>query len=360
MIIGSDPAGGKGRGVVSTCSYEARAFGIHSAMPIGQAYRRCPGGIFLRPRMEAYEAASQDVFEVFGRFTPDIEPVSIDEAFLDMSGSCHLFGTPREAALQLKVAVREGTGLVVSVGIAPNKMVAKIASDLEKPDGLVEVPPGTVLDFLWPLSVGKLWGVGPQTLKRFHALGIRTVGDLALWPAERLGREFGSQGRHLHALANGIDDRPVERVDDVKSISHEETFPHDVDDQRLILDTLLALSERISRRLRQQGLKARSVVVRVRRPDFETFSHGQRLDARSNHADEIYRTARAIFLKHFAAIDAVRLIGVRVADFDDGYVQDDLFVRADEARREAVHQALDRIHDRFGEGSIFRGRGPRP
>ncbi len=216
VIVGSDPKGGKGRGVVSTCSYEARKFGIHSAMPISIAYRKCPDGVFLPVDMDKYIDASHNVFSVLENFTPDIQPISIDEAFMDISGSWHLFGTPVETCRKIKAAVKKKTALTASLGMAPNMMTAKIASDLKKPDGMVIVPPEGLLEFLHPLPVGRLWGIGAKTESTLKELGILTIGDLASRGEDELGRLFGKHGLHAWDLANGIDPRIVEADDTIR------------------------------------------------------------------------------------------------------------------------------------------------
>lgn len=354
VVIGADPKGGKGRGVVSTCSYEARKFGVRSAMPISEAYHRCPGGVFLPPDMARYQEASDQVFDVFEKFTPQIEPVSIDEAFLDMTGSCHLFGGARASAQKLKEDVRIQTGLTASVGIAPNKMLAKIASDLKKPDGLVIVDPEAVQEFLWPLAINRLWGIGPKTDEALQSFGIKTVGDLARQERSFLKEQFGVHGERLYALANGIDDRPVEARDEIKSVSNEETFEEDTCDHKQVVETILKLSEKVSRRLRNHGLKGRTVTLKVRLKGFHTYSHALTLTERTNHADRIFKIARALFQEHYKKSEAIRLIGVRVSNFEDGHVRDSLFLDSKDQRQEAVHRVMDTIKDRFGEDSIRR------
>ncbi len=354
VIIGADPKGGKGRGVVSTCSYEARKFGVRSAMPISEAYRRCPGGVFLHPDMSRYQEAAEQVFDVFENFTPQIEPVSIDEAFLDMTGSCHLFGGAEMAAQKLKESVRVQTGLTASVGIAPNKMLAKIASDLKKPDGLVIVDPEAVQEFLWPLAINRLWGIGPKTEEVLKSFGIKTIGDLAHQERSFLKERFGVHGEHLHALANGIDDRPVEASDEIKSVSNEETFEEDTRDHKQVVETILKLSEKVSRRLRNHSLKGRTVTMKVRLKGFHTYSHALTMAERTNHTDVIFKTARTLFQDHYKKNEAIRLVGVRVSNFEDGYVCDSLFSDAKDHRQEAVHRVMDTIKDRFGEDSIRR------
>ncbi len=354
VIIGSDPKGGKGRGVVATCSYEARKFGVRSAMPISEAYRRCPSGIYLHPDMERYQVAADQVFMVFEQFSPQAEPVSVDEAFLDMTGSCHLFGCPQEAAQKLKDSVRNQTGLTVSVGSAPNKMLAKIASDLQKPDGLVIVDPDRIQEFLWPLAIHRLWGVGPKTEEALQSFGIKTIGDLAKQKLSFLKERFGLHGEHLYQLAKGIDDRPVEAGDEVKSVSNEETFDEDTADHQRVRETLLKLSEKVSRRLRSYELKGRTVTLKVRLKGFYTHSHALTLPERTNHVEVLFKTVRNLFLKHYNKGESIRLVGVRVSNFEDGYVQESLFSDKKSQRQEAIHQVVDDIKDRFGEQSIGR------
>ncbi|MGI9430587.1 MAG: DNA polymerase IV, partial [Myxococcota bacterium] len=249
VIVG----GTGGRGVVSAASYEAREFGVHSAMPTYEARRRCPDGIYLRGDMARYSRESKRIFEVFGRFTPVVEGLSLDEAFLDLTGTERLFGTAREAAERLRAEVREETGLAVSVGIAPVKMVAKIASALSKPDGLLEVKPGEVRAFLDPLPVGRLWGVGPVAQERFEAAGLRTIGDLARADGRELGKTLGDWGGSVARLARGEDVREVEAWRDPVSISEENTFSSDVDDERKQREAIIAHAEAVARRLRRTG-----------------------------------------------------------------------------------------------------------
>ncbi|MFP4473092.1 MAG: DNA polymerase IV [Candidatus Omnitrophota bacterium] len=354
VIVGADPKGGKGRGVVATCSYEARAFGIHSAMPISQAYKRCPQGVYVQPDGERYREASRQVFTIMEEFSPDVEPVSCDEAFLDMSGSCQHFGTPRQAAEELRGRIRERTGLTASVGIAPNKFVAKIASDYDKPDGCLEVTAQNILGFLHPLPIEKLWGVGPATANVLHRMGLLTIGDIARQDVRSLQQKLGVHGAHLYALANGIDERSVETDDEVKSVSHEETFDQDEADQRVIMDTLLHLSEKVSRRMRRYGLQGRTLTLKVRLPGFRTYSHAARFPERTNYADRIFKQARRIYVDHYSREEAVRLVGIRMTNFDDGYVQDDLFAADQHRQNETLHEVLDRIKDKFGDQAIRR------
>ncbi len=361
VVVGADPKGGKGRGVVSTCSYEARRRGIHSAQPISEAYRRCPDAIFLPVRMEAYAEVSREVRHVLGEFTPDVEPVSIDEAFLDVSGTLHLFGGKRELAENIQTRIEDRTGLTASLGIAPNKMVAKIASDLEKPRGLVIVEPDGVQAFLRPLPVERLWGVGNKTKLALKALGIRTIGDLAEADPRELSRRFGKYGASLWELACGHDERPVKTTGQVKSVGNEHTFERDTGDPELIASTLMRLCERVAWRLRVGGRRGRSVTTKVRLEDFTTLTRATTLDRGLDSAPEIYRAASANMKRAQVAGRKVRLIGVSVSGLDEGGPrQVQLFDRAADAhereeKSRLLGRAIDRIKERFGESALQRG-----
>jgi nucleotidyltransferase/DNA polymerase involved in DNA repair len=358
VVVGADPQGGHGRGVVSTCSYEARAFGIHSAMPISAAYRLCPRAVFLPVSMRKYLDVSRRVFEILDEFTPLVEPVSVDEAFLDISGCLRLLGSPEAAGRRLKARVLAETGLTASIGIAPVKVAAKIASDLCKPDGLLVISGGELRTFLMPLPVDKLWGVGPKTGAALARLGIRTIGDLAAFPPEILSRHLGSAGEALWALANGLDPRAVVTEQPVQSVSHEHTFPEDTRDAQELLSTLLLLSEKVSRRLRRLGLKGRTVTVKVRLKSFKTYTRARTLSGGTNYVDAIYPCAAGL-VKEFLALDeAVRLVGVKVGHFEEAFVRDSLFTEDEDHKREGVHRVMDEIKDRFGDGAIFRGLPP--
>jgi len=354
VVVGADPKQGRGRGVVSTCSYEARVFGIHSAMPISQAYRRCPHAVFLRPRMHVYSRESRRIFTVMLRFTPDIEPISIDEAFLDITASHHLFGTPEGTCLRLKHAILKETGLTASVGMAPNKTTAKIASDLKKPDGLVIVNPDNLRDFLHPLPVEKLWGVGRQTRDTFKKIGILNIGDLALREPEDIARRFGKSGEHAWMLANGIDPREVKTVAGVKSVSNEHTFDQDESDPAQIRTILMALSEKVSRRMRKAGLKGRTITLKIRFHDFKTHTRAFTLPDPTNFIEEIFSHAARMAKAFDPGQNPVRLLGVKLSNLADTKDQLSLFGEEStvDQKKERLHQALDKIKDRFGEESI--------
>ncbi len=355
VVIGADPKGGLGRGVVSTCSYEARKFGIHSAMPISQAYKLCPRAVFLPVNMKKYAQASDQIFDIFYDFTPDIEPISVDEAFLDITESFHLHGTPFKTCQKIKERIKEKTQLTASIGLAPVKFVAKIASDLCKPDGLLEISQENLLDFLWPLPIEKLWGVGPKSKEAFNRMTIKTIGDLAHIDLAILYECFGENGKHLYDLANGIDERDVHVEEDVKSVSHENTFETDTGDKDLLYETILDLSERVSRRLRKHGLKGKNITLKIRLAGFKTFTRAATLPERTSFTDIINKKSKELFDEFFKRGMKVRLLGVRVSHFEDLYVQESLFTDQKSERLEKIHKAVDTIKNKFGEDAIKRG-----
>jgi len=354
VIIGADPKGGQGRGVVSTCSYEARVFGVHSAMPISQAYARCPKAVFLPVRMSHYAKVSHQIFSILDDFTPDVEPVSIDEAFLDLSGTGALHGTPVEAARKIKQRIKDELHLTASIGIAPIKMVAKIASDLCKPDGLLEIKKENILSFLWPLNVDKLWGVGPKTKHFLNEQKIFTIGDLARIDEKELCDTLGEHGASLYALSHGIDGRSVHQEAEAKSVSHEHTFDEDTADKDILIKTLLFLSEKVSRRLRIDALKGKTISIKVRLKGFKTYTRAVTVEDPTNFVDDIFAKAKELFEKLYICGTKVRLLGVRVSGFKDQYVQESLFEDKKKEKNERVHKAVDLIKDKFGEKSIHR------
>ncbi|OGR64215.1 MAG: hypothetical protein A2X31_13170 [Elusimicrobia bacterium GWB2_63_22] len=356
VIIGADPKGGRGRGVVSTCSYEARKFGVRSAMPISEAWRRCPKGVFLPPDFHKYEEASAKIRQAFYEFTPDIEQVSIDEAFLDITRSAHLFGGPLETCRRIKARVRELTGLSCSVGLAPTMMAAKIASDLKKPDGLVEVRPDGLKAFLAPLDISRLWGLGPKTADVLRSHGINTVGELAAAGPEAL-RGLGSHGAGLKELALGEDPREVREDGETKSVSNETTFETDTADAREIKESLVALADKVSSRLREAGLKGRTVTLKIRLEGFETYTRAKTLPLSTNYADVLSREALALYAAFDRGRKKVRLLGVKVSGLMPAGEAESLFEDAGDARREKAHKAIEVIREKFGRGSIYRAGG---
>ena len=354
VIVGADPRGGLGRGVVAACSYEARKFGVHSALPISQAWKLCPQGAYLPVRMERYVDLSHQVMDVLQRFTNLVEPLSIDEAFLDVTGSTALFGAPIQIARAVKKQIREATGLAASVGVAPNKFVAKIASDLKKPDGLVIVEQGSIEDFLRDLPISRLWGVGPKTEERLHGLGIGTIGDLRAKPLSELVRLLGNNGEHLHHLAWGRDDRPVVPNWEARSVSNETTFETDTADRELLLRTIRSLSETVGRRLRRDDWRARRITLKLRYEGFETHTKQTSLDRPTQGDDDIVHAAESLF-DQFPLDRKVRLLGVGTGDLTrcgGSPAQLDLF--AEPEKRDTLDRTVDAIRTKFGNASLRR------
>jgi DNA polymerase-4 len=349
VIVGGDP---RSRGVVSTCSYEARKFGVHSAMPLRTALRLCPDGVFVPVDGAKYQRVSHEVMAVLRRFTPAVEQVSIDEAFLDVAGSEALFGPAPEIGRRIKTEVRAATELTISVGVATTKLVAKVASDLRKPDGLVVVEPGQEAAFLAPLEIRRLWGIGPKTAERLHALGIRTIGELAALPVETLVRNLGDHGGTLHDRALGIDPDPVVGGGEAaKSVSHETTFAVDVSDAAEIERTLLALSEGVSARLRAGGIRAGTVAVKVRDSEFRTITRQRRLPEPSDLTEPIWRAALEL-VRPEARGKKIRLLGVAATQLG-APEQTTMFEVVDERRRRVV-EATDAVRRRFGDRAVTR------
>jgi DNA polymerase-4 len=344
-----------GRGVVLSATYEARAFGVRSAMPVNRARRLCPQALFVPPRHRVYAAVSREIMAVFREVTPEVEPLSLDEAFLDVSGAIRRLGPPASIARLIRASVREQYGLTCSVGVATTKFVAKLASTVSKPDGMRVVRAGEVLEFLHPLPVAALWGVGDKTGEVLARFGLRTVGDIARTPSATLQRELGTAvGAHLAALAWGRDPRPVvPRVLD-KSIGAEETFATDVDDPVVIRRELLRLSERTARGLRAGAWMARTVVVKLRLANFRTITRSKTLPEPTDVARMIYRTACALYAG--SGLDPrarLRLVGVRATGLiPAGSTATQLALgEAPESWRDA-EQAVDKIAGRFGPGTV--------
>jgi DNA polymerase-4 len=364
VIVGADP---RGRGVVSAASYEARRFGVHSAMPIGRAFRLCPEGVFLPVNMDKYAGVSREIMAVLAGFTPLIEPLSIDEAFLDVTASRALHGDGAVMAREIKAQIRARVRLQASVGVASNKFVAKVASDLRKPDGLVVVEPGGEAEFLAPLPVSRLWGVGRVTGAEIEGMGIRTIGQLALTPAANLRARFGKHGPDLLALARGLDDRAVEPDAQPKSMGAEETFEHDTRDVEVLRATLRGQSERVARELRAEGYAGRTVTLKLRFADFSTITRAH-TDDPTQDGLAIFRRADALFGRVRLA-QAVRLIGLSVAGLGLAGEGQLSLLEPDALRRERLARAIDRLAERFGETAVRpaslmgrrrRGRGEPP
>jgi DNA polymerase-4 len=354
VVVGGATAA---RGVVSAASYEARKYGIHSAMPMAQAERRCPHLVRLRVDFVKYQSVSQRIMEILHTFSPLVEPLSLDEAFLDLSGMERSLGSPPLLGRRIKDAIRDAERLTASIGIAPVKFVAKIASDLEKPDGFVVVLPGRVEEFLRPLPLERLWGVGPRTREELAALGLRTIGELAACDRRKLTARFGQHGEHLHRLATGVDEREVVPDWEAKSYSHEETFERDLTDGDCLEAVLLDQAHRVARRLRRDGVIAKTVQLKLRYHDFRTLTRQTTLRSPTADAALIYEAARMLFQREWNR-QPVRLIGAGVQGVVPvGSEVLDLFVSREEGeRRRRLVDAIDRIEDRFGRGKVIPAR----
>ena len=350
VIVG----GGGQRGVVTSASYEARNYGVTSAMPIVRARRLCPHGIFLPNDFTAYLEFSRRIRTVFEEFTPLVESLSLDEAFLDVSGAVKLFGPPRDVAVLVKRRIGE-LGLPCTVGVAPNKFLAKLASSIGKPDGLLVVEKDRVLEFLHPLPVGALWGVGAQTGETLRRLGLRTVGDVAGLSRRTLERAVGdAMGSQLHRLANGVDERPVRPFEAAKSVGSEKTFERDLDRNEDILREVLRLSDRTATRLRAKDLCGRTVTLKVRWSNFKTITRSRTVDGEIDTAGEIYGVARDLYEKLGPDRPRIRLIGVSVSGLASGPAgrQLDLLDATPGPKWADATRAVDSIRKRFGDAAV--------
>ena len=354
VIVG----GSKERGVVSSASYEARKFGIHSAQPIAKAGRLCPDGIFLPVRMSRYQEISKRIFKIYHRFTPLVEPISIDEAFLDVTGSIRLFGQSENVAKKIKQTILEETGLTVSAGVAPSKFVAKIASDIDKPDGLTVVPPNGVRDFLDPLPVKKMWGVGKVTQLLLCRLNIHTFRDLRQTPVKILEKKFGKHGVKIHLLAMGIDERDVIPEHDVKSIGHEQTYLQDIISLDVAQKELLALSNKVARRMRHKGLKGKTITLKVKYFDFVQITRSTTLPKSIDDGLEIYSVACRLLKKTEVTKKPIRLLGISLSQlsFLGIGTQLSLFDQDQSSqKRQRLNTILDSLYEKFGDKSVVPG-----
>jgi DNA polymerase-4 len=354
VIVGGTP---EGRGVVSAASYEARKYGIHSAMSAFRAKKLCPHGVFVRSRMSRYVEISRQIRSIFQQYTPLVEPISLDEAFLDVTGSRRLFGPAIEIGRTIKGRIREEIGLVASVGVAPNKFLAKLASDLEKPDGFVVIAQEDAEERLAPLPVSRLWGVGKETEKLLAKLGIRQIGDITTTPLQELEVQLGSHARHFHRLARGVDDRPVVADWEAKSISNERTFAEDIGDADELRDVVDALSERVAKRLRKSGLLAQTVQIKARYPDFTTLTRAVTLREPTEQTQTIRDTARDLLETRLERRGRpLRLLGVGVSNFVRSRDEaEELFVDDAREKNTRVDHLVDELQERFGPDSIHRG-----
>ena len=314
VIVGADPRGGKGRGVVAGCSYEARKFGVHSAQPISQAYRLCPEGVYLRPNYELYDEASEQVMQILGPYAAKLEQISIDEAFMDLTEKVADFDQASLLATRIKQGIKEKTGLTCSIGIAPNKSVAKIASDFKKPDGLTIVPPEKVREFLAPLPVSKISGIGKKSSEVLKQLGINSIADLASTHPAKLTDTFGKYGNRLWQVANGIDEEEVIASYPIRSISSERTFEEDVADMQKVLDVFNSLIDDVHARTVQQKMLFRTVGIKVRLEDFTTFTRARSHARYTNEKGLMQDYVRVLFSEFETSRKKIRLVGVRVSN----------------------------------------------
>jgi DNA polymerase IV len=355
VVVGADPRGGRGRGVVATASYEARRFGVASAMPISEAWRRCPQAAYLPPDMDRYASVAREVREIFGRFTDLVEPISIDEAFLDVTASRRALGEAEVIARAVKGTIRGELRLTASVGLATSKLVAKIASDMRKPDGLVVVPPGGEAAFLAPLPVRRLWGVGPKMEEQLVRLGIQTIGDLAALGPERLERRLGAHGHDLLRLARGEDEREVVGdAGDAKSVGHEHTFDTDTADLRRLRRTLLGLADAVARRLRQHAYRGRTITLKYRDETFHTVTRAETIETPTDSGEVLFAVAWRLFQRAHGS-RRVRLLGISASGFQH---REQLGLFHGPPRR--ADRVLDAVDERFGEGTLTRASRLRP
>jgi DNA polymerase-4 len=352
------------RGVVSAASYEARRFGVHSAMPLRTAYKHCPHAIFVEGHPDRYREYSGRVFDVLNQFTPVVEMASIDEAYLDMTGTERLLGPPLRAAHLLHEAIKGSTQLNCSIGVASSRLVAKIASDQAKRNGILHVLPGVEARFLAPLEVRKIPGVGKVTERSLHAIGIRRVGDLAVLPEKDLEARFGKWGLALAGKSQGFDaggwfDAEIGARTDPKSISHEHTFNEDTRDADRLETTLAHLSEKVARRLREHALYARTIQLKLRYSDFSTITRAHSLPAPTQLDIDLIEQSRRLLHANWDRAQAVRLIGIHASGFEDAVGQMNLMDGGRSERWRQALEAADKLRDRYGEGAVALGSGLR-
>ena len=348
--------GAGARGVVLSANYLARTFGIRAAMPVGRAKRLAPHAIFVAPEHHRYSEISERVMEIFHSFTPLVEPLSLDEAFLDVTGSLRLKGTPREIAIAIRAQVESQEGITCSVGIAPSKFIAKLASGRCKPNGILEIAPDRILEFLHPLPVSAIWGVGPKTAESLERLGLRTVKELADTPRSTLIRALGeASGASLYELAWGRDYRDVTPNEPEKSISAAQTFARDIDDPEILLQEFLRLTEKATARLRESGLFAKTISIKVRYADFTTINRSKTLPLAINTAHDTYEVVKGLYIALKIEGARLRLIGVALENFSEDAPEQMSFDERDKSWRH-VQTALDKARNRFGGGSVHPAR----
>ncbi|MFV1998518.1 MAG: DNA polymerase IV [Acidiferrobacterales bacterium] len=354
VVVGGSP---EGRGVVAAANYVARQYGIHSALPMARAKHLCKNLVVLGGRHRHYTEVSRQIRNIFQRYTPLVEPLSLDEAFLDVTASEQLFGDATSIGRRIKKEIQDELGLVASVGVASSKFVAKVASDIEKPDGFVVVASGGEQVFLDPLPVSRLWGVGKVSNEALNKLGIQTISQLRILPQESLADLFGKWGNQLWRLANAIDTRPVVPDHRAKSISHEHTFPIDISDFETLQSVLMELTENVTRRMRRNGITGRTVQLKLRFADFHTITRANSITAPTNQTREIWQIANALLAANYRNHSGgLRLLGMGVSGFDsDNHKQGELFGEEENISRQTELDALgDSLHDRFGDAVLKR------
>ena len=346
----------EGRGVIAAASYEARKFGVHSAMSSKVALRKCPDLVFVKGRMEHYAAVSRQIREIFFNYTSLVEPLSLDEAFLDVSGCERLFGDALTIATAIKKQILDETSLIASAGVAPNKYLAKIASDYDKPDGLTFVDPANIQGFLDPLPIARVWGIGPVTEKKFARLGVSNVAQLRSLSLKLLQSELGINGDHFYKLARGIDNRPVVPDRVAKSVSHEKTFPTDIYDDEVLMAWLLELTDQVARRLRRHDIFGKTVKLKFRYDDFETLVRSKSINP-TNTTQTLFDTAAELMMAIGRSHQrGVRLIGMGVSNLSrQAPVQLSLFDQAEKDKQSRVDNISDAIRDKFGGSKLNRG-----
>ena len=355
VVVGADPKSGRGRGVVSAASYEARKFGIHSALSISQAYIRCPQAIFLPVRGERYVEVSQNIMAILRNYTPLVEPISLDEAFLDMTGTERLKGNVRDVGKKIKLEIKKEEKLTASIGIGPNKLIAKIASDINKPNGFVVVEQERVKEFLNPLPVRRLWGIGKKTEERLSMMDIHKISELAALTEKRLNEIFGNMGNVISNYVKGVDSSPVLPYKEVKSISNESTFEKDCFDQSNHIDVILQLSEKVGYRLRKKKLYGKTVFLKIRLSDYSTYIRNITTSEPISLSEDIFNNAFSLYSSIDLKKQPVRLIGLGVTQLINmNSIQTDLF-KSGQIKREQVTRAMDRLRSKYGEKIIGRG-----
>lgn len=354
VVVGGSPTG---RGVIAAASYEARKFGLHSAMPGAQAIRLCPQAVFIKPQMEKYSAVSKQIREIFNRFTPVFEPLALDEAFLDVAGSEKLFGDAATIGRAIQSTIAEELKLDASVGVAPNKFLAKIASDLDKPNGFVVVQQADITEFLDQLDISRVWGVGPKTQQTFLRLGVQRIGQLRLLPMDTLKQLFGLNADHFWRLARGIDTRQVVPDRIAKAVGHESTFPQDIDNDEVLESWVWELADQVGRRLRRNQILGKTIRIKIRFHDFRTISRSKTVSAHTNTTRRIAETSlKLLQTVRSEQRDSIRLLGVSVGGLSSKPDQQQmLFDQEQDQRTKQIDSAADAIRDRFGNAAMKRG-----